>query len=691
MSFLYPSLLWALLLVSIPVIIHLFHFRIYKLVYFSNLKFLSTIKDASESRSKIKNLIILLLRIIAVCALVIAFANPYVPLNNKKNIAKESIVCIYLDNSFSMNSGSSYGNVFDASKERIRAILSSYQPTRKFIFITNDFEPRHRFICSKDQILSFLEQTQISPEFKHISEIKEYTRNFLDQEFSSIAYHCVFYIVSDFQKIVFDFEKIKSDSAFMHHLIPMATNKVNNIFIDSCWFSSAGRKYNQTEELMVRIVNRGEESFSDIPLKLFINGKQKAVSNFHIDQNQQIELALNYSNSETGLLACYLEIADYPITFDNQMFFNYRINEQNLILVVNSQTNNRYFEALYQNNASFTLEQTTFGKVKTSEFSKYQLIILDEPENIPTGLIDELKKYVGMGGALVLLPGKKTEQASLNKLLQSLNAQQISGLEIQNGGIEKINFQHFVYKDVFSKPDEKLNLPSFNSYFTIPKTVSAGFSELLTSKTGKPLLYMQNFEKGHVYVFLFSLKPENSDFAVHQLFVPTFYNIAAFSLGLENIYYKIGQDNNIELNIKQTHADKPFHIINKEQTVDFIPYQTGIGEKGIRLDLKQNIRIADNYFLTSGEDILKCISLNYNRRESETDFYSNKEILELIERHKRSDFQILPANMDALQHSMKDLHKDRKDFWKIFIILALIAIVGEILVIRLWSDKRKAT
>ena len=44
-SFLYPSFLWALLFVAAPIILHLFNFRKFKKVYFSNVSLLKEIKE----------------------------------------------------------------------------------------------------------------------------------------------------------------------------------------------------------------------------------------------------------------------------------------------------------------------------------------------------------------------------------------------------------------------------------------------------------------------------------------------------------------------------------------------------------------------------------------------------------------------------------------------------------------------
>jgi hypothetical protein len=686
MNFLYPSFLWSILLIGIPIIIHLFNFRVYKLVYFSNLRFLTDIKDVSESKSKIKNIIILILRILTISALVIAFSGPYKPLSAKKISTGNRIVCIYLDNSYSMNAGSTYGNLFDASKERIRKIVGSYNNSQKFLFITNDLETKHRVITNKEQTNAFVNECKISPSVRNISEIIDYVKNFIKQDVQLANFQTIFYLISDFQKITADIDKNGIDSNSVFYLMPMATNKINNIYIDSCWFASAGRILNQPEELIVRIENKGDENYSDIPIKLFVNEKQKAVSSFSIEANQSIEVPIKFADTESGILPCYIEISDYPITYDNKLYFNYEINKQTSILVINNKSENKYIQALFKNDSSFIVDQVLLGNIKMSEFAKYHVIMLNELEDISTGLIEELNRFVLQGGELVLLPSTNTQFADINKLLSIMGGVQFASYENQETEIGKIEFQHLIYRNVFVKTDEKLKLPYLKSYFTINSHSSVVYNILLSSISGKPLLLQNNFGKGMVYTFCFPLSVSNSDFVLHQLFVPTFYNIAAYYKGTDNLYYIIGKDNIIDFNLKQIGENQTIHLVNSSSDVDFIPYLSGAGERGIRLDLMNNILLADNYFLRSSDTLLKCISFNFNRKESDTKYLSKSEISDLIKKNNLLNYRILTANLDELAIEMDDIQKERKDLWKIFILLAFIFITGEILVIRLWKD-----
>ena len=101
MSFLYPSFLWALLALAIPVIIHLFNFRKTTQVLFSNNRFLKEVKEATTAKRRLKHYLILLSRLLFLFFLIITFCQPIIPaaeqLGNGRNII------LYLDNSQSMS------------------------------------------------------------------------------------------------------------------------------------------------------------------------------------------------------------------------------------------------------------------------------------------------------------------------------------------------------------------------------------------------------------------------------------------------------------------------------------------------------------------------------------------------------------------------------------------------------------
>ena len=92
-------MLIGLAAILVPIIIHLFNFRRYKTVYFSNVKMLEDIQKKKTKRaSQIQQLIVLLLRVLGIACLVLAFAQPFLH-GNTKSTKKGNVISIFVDNS----------------------------------------------------------------------------------------------------------------------------------------------------------------------------------------------------------------------------------------------------------------------------------------------------------------------------------------------------------------------------------------------------------------------------------------------------------------------------------------------------------------------------------------------------------------------------------------------------------------
>ena len=122
MSFLFPNFLYALFAVSIPIIIHLFNFRKYKKIYFTNVKFLRELKQESQSKNRLKELLILLSRILAISCLVLAFAQPVLVDKGRKVQTGQKAIAVYIDNSFSMEGINKNGSLLSVAKKELKKL-----------------------------------------------------------------------------------------------------------------------------------------------------------------------------------------------------------------------------------------------------------------------------------------------------------------------------------------------------------------------------------------------------------------------------------------------------------------------------------------------------------------------------------------------------------------------------------------
>ena len=132
--FLHPEFLYGLTVLILPVILHFFSFKKYKKVYFSNFNFLQSLQQQRKNSSRLKNLLLLLMRLLALGAIVTAFACPYIaPRQTLVPPSEKSQVVIYADNSFSMSNTGTHSSLLEEAKKHLFDILNTYPADRKSV------------------------------------------------------------------------------------------------------------------------------------------------------------------------------------------------------------------------------------------------------------------------------------------------------------------------------------------------------------------------------------------------------------------------------------------------------------------------------------------------------------------------------------------------------------------------------
>jgi hypothetical protein len=251
----YPAFLWALTAISVPIIIHLFNFKRYKKVYFTNVRFLKELQLESQSKSRLKELLILLARILTITTLVLAFAQPVLidKAADKSNLSQKT-VGIYIDNSFSMEAVNKQGPLLENAKILARNIVNAFKNNDKFHLITNEFKGKHQRVLSKDDVLQEIAEIKISPVTRKYSDVLTRQNEFLKQESSNIQ----LYAITDAQKSTFNIADIKNDSLTKVTIVPVFGAEIKNVFIDSCWFETPIQQKDIVQKLHVIIKNNSD-------------------------------------------------------------------------------------------------------------------------------------------------------------------------------------------------------------------------------------------------------------------------------------------------------------------------------------------------------------------------------------------------------------------------------------------------
>lgn len=678
MSFVFPGFLFALFAISIPIIIHLFRFRRFRTVLFPNIAFLQQLSEASDKESRLKHLLVLLARILTIAFLVMAFARPFIP-SGEDDISPESnAIGVYIDNSFSMNASSVQGRLLDEAKNRALEIAGMFRPTDRFMLLTNDFEGRHQRFVSREEFRDLVGQVEESAAVRTIAEVMIRKEELFSTE---VAEQSRAYYISDFQKSTTGLEEIDATPEPTAYLIPLQAQYVDNVFIDSCWFETPVRLAGEPITMHVRIRNMGTQDLENQPLRLHVDGQQRSVVAYNVAAGGDTEVELTWSAGTDRLQQGFVEIVDYPVIFDDRMYFSYAVTSEIPVLVLEGQGSNPYLQALYGSDDLFDYRTMPGFSIDYSVFSRYPLIILNGFNQLSAGLSMELQRYVEEGGNLAVFPGADIDITTYNSFLQNLGIDTYAPKDTTRMPVTSINELHSLFEGVFEHIPENIDLPRAQQHYGISRQTRSPGQDLLQLQNGLPFFASYGAGRGVVYLSAVPLDNAFSNFQRHSLFVPVMANIALHSGSMQPLYYTL--EPNVMVNVAggQVGTDQVYTLAR--DGFEVIPEQRRRGSQ-VQLFFHDQIREAQNYDLFLGNEQLGALSFNYDRRESLLEAHDRQSLESLFADMQIEDVRIVAPGERPLDQVLHEMGMGQQ-LWRLFLLLALVFILAEILILRFWK------
>jgi len=638
MQFKNPEILYALFLLLIPIIVHLFQLRKFQKVTFTNVAFLKEATLQTRKSSQIKKWLILCTRLLFLAAIVMAFAQPFTSKTNTFNTKKETV--IYLDNSFSMQAKGSEGELFIRA---IQDLISNIPEDDNITLLTNNVEFRNTTIKNiKNDLLQLgYSSNTLSLEAALLKSNTYFSKD------KSTTKNLVF--ISDFQQNNDHFSP-KTDSIASLHLVKLTPVYENNIAIDSAFISETNAN---TLELRVVLKNSGAP-VENIPVSLFNADKLIAKTSVVINKKAETTFSLPVNEPINGKIT----IEDSNLRFDNTLFFNINKTSKINVLVVNAEDES-FLKRIYTDD-EFNYNTTALNQLNYNIINEQRLIVLNELDAIPNALSMALKAFTDQGGTLIIIPSNKIDTATYNVLLNKYNSN-FNAFFSTEKQVTKINYSHPLYSNgVFEKQVSNFQYPKVNSFYNV--TINNA-SAVLQFEDGKPFLYQNK----NVFIFASSLNAENSNFKNSPLIVPTLYNIGRYSFKNPPIYFSIGKENSFDVDT-QLQQDAVLTLANTNQSI--IPKQQYFNNKVI-ITTSEIPSIASIYTVKDKNESIKNVSYNYNRNESN-----------LVYRNLSTSKNITVGN--SINEIFDTIKSDTKvnALWKWFVIFALALLIIEMLILK---------
>ncbi len=676
MHFLYPTFLFALAVLTIPVIIHLFNFRRYQKVYFSNVQFLKQVQEQQASRRNLKERLILLARLLALFFLVLAFARPFLPGKNAAATGKQQIVSVFVDNSYSMQVLNREGTLLDEARRRAKEIGSAYSVNDRFQLLTQDFEGKQQRLLSRDEFNDAVDAVKVSPQSRTLQQIVDRQQSLLTRQQGALR---AAFILSDFQKNMTGRQPVITDSTIRYNLVQLKASSLPNVAVDSVWLLTAVHRKGEGEKLVVVLHNYATQKAEKVPMKLLINGEQKAQGSYSIDARRVQLDTLAFSGLASGWQRCEIQLQDNPVTFDNQFFFSFNVQQRQSVLLIDGGTTNTFLTKVFDTDSFFAAKSVSDGNVDYSGLDNYPLIVLSDVKSISTGLAQQLKAYVAKGGSLAVFPAEDADLVNYKAFLQSVDAGWPLQLVAEPVRIASLNLQSEVFKSVFENFPGSPDLPEAAKYYQL--SLSPRGENLMDLTGGQPFLADYNSGRGKVYVSAVSLADSYSNLQRHALFVPIMLRIALLGGHDQPLFYTLGQSGNIEVAPFQTDQKQVLKLVKGSQSI--IP-DSRRDQGNIRLYVGDQLQDAGIYDLKKQDSLLSVVAFNNSRSESDMSYLSPDNL--------RQDFHqaasVLQPGAASIRSEVADLNFGLQ-LWKLCIILALFFVAAEILLIRYYHSGKQ--
>ena len=675
MKFAYPGFLFALFTLALPIFLHFYNLRKYKRLYFSNLQFVKQLDQESKSTKKLKHLLVLIARCLAITLLVLGFAQPFIP-NTATSKNGANVLAIYVDNSFSMTLKGTDGELLSEAKEAAKKIIKKSPNNTRYLITTNALSGSENQLCNATDALERIDNIKTSALTRNSETILNWQRerlNSIDTQLEKIGQRSYIFL-SDFQKSTAKMDALEKDENASYYPIQIVAQNKQNVYIDSVWFASPFRKAGTVNKLFIRVkqtilspINTEVNvKIGDINRSLFVEFTNK---------NEAIA-TLSYTEQSEGWKNGCVKVQDSEITFDDSYYFSYEVKKHIDLVVLNGESAQESIPLVYSLDTYFTTQVIPEGSFSPDALNGKNVIVLNGLNSISSGLAEQLVAFSKKGGSVLLFPGENIDFSSWNACLSKLGLPQLGGIQNAATKIKSIAYDDPFFENVFEKKPTQLNLPAFSKTYTIAKNTNA-----------KPLIFLQNgaalfaasLGARKNYLFGAALTPSFGTFVSDALYSTLLIHVAELSQNSKALSFTVGEENTYPLPLL-ANPEEAIHL--KNETIDFIPERMEIDGKTIFSLANDNAleALSPGVFTLAGSNKIAEIALNYNRAESNCESYSTAEIENLFELRgiKNVKLNTLVSGANLLEINLSTT----KEYWRLCLFLALLFLLIEMALIK---------
>ncbi len=541
MSFVEPLFLVGLLAAGLPILVHLINRRKAVVQDFPPLKFLIQSQKRVATGIKVRQWLMMAIRVLVVVFLAFALAKPFY-LSESGLTAEERMptATVYVvDTSLSMASSDWWSNAMDALDEDVGAL----RPWDEVALVVADAEPRAAVDRLSTNHSDLLDKVGDLRPGAHSADVRESVQLAADMLASSQLPNKRIVVVSDLAKGgLASGEPIQT----LHLVEFLDVREVANpasVAIVGAKFEEETGQNEVIWRIDTTIANLGTKD-TEVQVELVVDGKAIAASKTNVSKGSKTVQTFRhkFDGENSGVAQVRISADDDALEADNVFTLPVQSDNTTETLIVNGEPSSVVYSdevfflerALHprQDSQSRILPVvTTREGFEGRDLAGFDVVILANVSHVSASAAEKLKAFVESGGGLFITAGDQIDVTAYNQHLAPILPKPLRGLKqlatrtdpdapIKVTRFGTMRRQHPVFQ-VFDLPGgDTLQSSVVFSYMLLEPSSDERTETILSYKDAAPALIERRVGKGRVLMLTTSADLDWTDLPTRTAFLP---------------------------------------------------------------------------------------------------------------------------------------------------------------------------
>jgi hypothetical protein len=532
MSFAYPLYLLGTAAAALPILIHLLVKQKRRAIPFSTLRFLRLAQLQRQGRRRLREWLLLLLRVLVCLLIALALARPVLShapgfLARFTNVAAVLIV----DNSYSMGAVREGKSDFERAKELAQHTLNGL-PEKSRVAVMMASEPPPQELLERLKV-GRLESSLYDGSVNLTQRIEDAQR--LLRNVNATTKEII--VFTDAQKLSFpatsQSQNPEPKTQNLSVVDVRGNAPVENLAIVSGSLSEGKTLTPSSWRVSVTVRNTGSESRS-ATATLWAEGSQRGRRTIPaLSAGQTTEISFPVPPLPVGLRAGWVELSGDALATDNRFYFALPVRERYRVLLVDGASTTPQGESFYLRAALESLRAPT-GKPLTeiagatgaglsaAALAEKDVVAFTHAPPLDASQREALKQFISSGGGAWICLGERTTAQRFNSDFAQAGLAPVSvTTEVvpTDVHLSALDFTHPALS-VFDNPQSAdLTRAKFRRYFRLSGAPTPGAKVIARFNNGDAALVEQTMGLGRVLLFAGGVHTHSSDLPLTKSFV----------------------------------------------------------------------------------------------------------------------------------------------------------------------------